>query len=169
MKIRLNDIDLERVERITEQYRNDPESGRTPFAAKVRWLGGYRTENQLGDHAPVPGDEPRALAGTDTGPAPEELLLGAVGQCLAVGYAGTAASRGIEIESLEIDVRGKVNLPAAYGVEEGNPGFDAIEVDVHLMSDASPEDLARMHETVVERAPIPNTVSRPVKVEARLA
>jgi uncharacterized OsmC-like protein len=169
IRTRLNDVDLERVERITEQYRRDPESGRTPFGARVRWLGGYRTESQLGEHQPVRGDEPEDLAGTETGPTPEEMLLGAVGQCLAVGYAGTASSRGIKIQSLEIDVRGKVNLPAAYGVEEGNPGFDEIEVDVRLESDASEDELASMHETVVARAPIPNTVSRPVKVDAKLS
>lgn len=165
---RLNGVDLQKVEQITQQYRRDPDSGRAPFSARVRWLGGYQTVSELGAHQPVKGDEPEALAGTDTGPTPEEMLLGAVGQCLAVGYAGLAASRGIKIDSLEIDVRGKVNLPAAYGVEEGHPGFDRIEVDVHLDADARPEELEDLHEKVVERAPIPNTVARPVEVNARL-
>ncbi len=165
----LNGVDLETVERLTEQYRRDPESGRAPFAARVRWLGGYQTESELGEHGPVRGDEPVALAGTDTGPTPEEMLLGAVGQCLAVGYAGAAAARGIKIASLEIEVRGQVNLPAAYGVEEGNPGFDRIEVSVHLESDAARDELEALHAKVVERAPIPNTVARPVQVDAKLA
>lgn len=165
----LNDVDLEAVERITEQYRRDPESGRRDFGARVRWLGGYRTESDLGPHAPVRGDEPADLAGTETGPTPEEMLLAAVGQCLAVGYAGGAAARGIRIDSLEIEVGGKVNLPAAYGVEDGNPGFDRIEVRVHLDSDASREQLEALHEQVMARAPIPNTVTRPVELDARLA
>lgn len=165
----LNDVDVQAVERIVEQYRRDPESGRRDFGARVRWLGGYRTESELGAHGPVRGDEPADLAGTETGPTPEEMLLGAVGQCLAVGYAGAAASRGIRIDSLVIEVRGKVNLPAAYGVAEGNPGFDRIEVDVHLESDASREQLEALHEQVVARAPIPNTVARPVEVDAKLA
>jgi uncharacterized OsmC-like protein len=166
---RLNDVDLEAVERITEQYRRDPASGRQGFAAKVRWLGGYRTESQLGDHAPLRGDEPAALAGTETGPTPEEMLLGAVGQCLAVGYAGAAAARGLKIDALEIEVTGEVNLPAAYGVQEGNPGFDRVEVRVHLDCDAQRDELEALHEQVVARAPIPNTVSRPVQVDAKLA
>ena len=165
---RFNGVDLEKVERLTEQYRRDPESGQAPFSATVRWLGGYQTENRLGRHGPVQGDEPEELAGTDTGPAPEELLLGAVGQCLAVGYAGAAASRDIEIRELEIEVEGKVNLPAAYGVEDGNPGFDEIDVRVHLDTNADHEAVEALHQKVVERAPIPNTVSRPVKVDAKL-
>lgn len=166
---RLNDVDLEAVDRIVDRYRRDPESGRKAFAASVRWLGGYKTESQLGEHDPLPGDEPTDLAGTDTGPSPEEMLLGAVGQCLAVGYAGAAAARGIRIDSLRIDVHGRVNLPAAYGVEEGNPGFDQIDVDVHLESDVSRDQLEALHEQVVARAPIPNTVARAVAVETKLA
>jgi uncharacterized OsmC-like protein len=165
---KLNGVDLDKVAEITDAYRRDPEQGRAPFAARVRWLGGYQTEAELGRHQPVKGDEPEALAGTDTGPTPEEMLLGAVGQCLIVGYAGAAASRGIKIDSLEIDVHGRVNLPAAYGVEDGNPGFDRIDVDVHLEADASQQELEELHEKVVERAPIPNTVARPVEVKARL-
>ena len=169
MGANVNGIDLQTVERITDGYRADPDSGRTPFSARVRWLGGYKTESELGHHARVPGDEPRALAGTDMGPSPEEMLLGAVGQCLAVGYAGTATARGMTIESLEIEVAGQVNLDAAYGVREGNPGFDRIAVRVHLESDAPREELEAMHEQVVARAPIPNTVARPVEVDAQLA
>ena len=165
----VNGIDLQLVERITDGYRADPGSGRTPFSARVRWLGGYKTESQLGHHAPVRGDEPAELAGTDTGPNPEQMLLGAVGQCLAVGYAGSAAARGLTIQSLEIEVEGQVNLDAAYGVREGNPGFDRIAVKVHLESDAPPEELEAMHEQVVARAPIPNTVARPVEFDAQLA
>lgn len=166
---KLNGVDLEKVERLTERYRQDPASGLTGFAARVRWLGGYRTESALGEHGPVRGDEPVDLAGTDTGPTPEEMLLGAVGQCLAVGYAGAAAARGIRIDSLEIDVKGEVNLPVAYGVQEGNPGFDRIEVNVRLESDAPREELEALHKKVVERAPIPNTVARPVQVDTKLA
>ena len=169
VKLDLNGVDLQAVDRLTDQYRRDPDSGRPGFSATVRWLGGYQTESRLGRHAPVRGDEPTELAGTDTGPSPEEMLLGAVGHCLAVGYAGSAAARGIEIRSLEIDVTGRVNLPAAYGVEEGNPGFDRIEVDVRLDADAPRSALDALHAQVVARAPIPNTVSRPVEVDARLA
>lgn len=164
---KLNGVDLDKVDEITDQYRRNPGSGRVGFAARVRWQGGYETEIDLGEHGPVTGDEPVELAGTNKGPSPEEMLLGAVGQCLAVGYAGAASARGIRINSLEIDVAGHVNLPAAYGVEEGHPGFDRIEVNVNLDSDAPAEELEDLHRKVVERAPIPQTVSRPVEVDVK--
>jgi uncharacterized OsmC-like protein len=164
----LNGVDLERLADLTARYEGDPESGREGFSAQVQWLGGNRTISRLGEHELLRGDEPEALGGTNTGPSPEELLLAAVGQCLSVGYAGSAASAGIEIESLEIEVRGRVNFAAAYGVEPGNPGFDRIEVDVRLVADASDEELSRLHDKVVALAPIPNTITRPIELEARL-
>jgi uncharacterized OsmC-like protein len=165
----LNGVDLDKVGHIAEGYRRNPESGRKRFDARVEWLEGYRTEARLGPHDAVPGDEPEELAGSATGPAPEEMLLGAVGQCLIVGLAGSAAARGIRIESLAVDVEGKANLTAAFGLEEGNPGFDSIDVRVHLDADADRETLEELVDHALRLAPIPNTVSRPVEVKTRLA
>jgi hypothetical protein len=39
---------------------------------------------------------------------------------------------------------------------------------VHLDAAADPQELEELHTKVVERAPIPNTVARPVEVNARL-
>jgi uncharacterized OsmC-like protein len=166
---RLNGVDLVSVRSITDRYRGDPASGHRPFGARVRWLGGYRTESQLGDVSLVRGDEPVDLAGSATGPSPEDMLLGAVGQCLIVGLAGTAAARGIRIDELEVDVRGVVNLSAAYGVEkDASPGFESVDVNVRLESDVSKAQLEQLLEDAMATAPIPNTVQRPVPVRARL-
>ncbi len=163
-----NGVDLEAVQRIVERYRDDPEAGRRPFGARVRWLGGYRTETSLPGTTVVRGDEPVDLAGTGTGPSPEDMLLTAVGQCLVVGLAGSAAARGIEIEALAVEVSGVVNLTAAYGVEPGSPGFREIEIAVHLDSPAPRAELEELLEHALDLAPIPNTVRRPVPVVARL-
>jgi hypothetical protein len=50
----------------------------------------------------------------------------------------------------------------------GNPGFDGIEVTVRLDADGPEEQLRDLHERVLAEAPIPNTVSRPVKLDVRL-
>jgi uncharacterized OsmC-like protein len=165
----LNGIDLASVRSIVERYREDPGSGHRPFAARVRWLGGYRTESHLGNVLLVHGDEPVELAGAGTGPSPEDMLLGAVGQCLIVGLAGSAAARGIRLDELEVHVHGTVNLTAAYGLDEGaSPGFERIDIDVHARSDAPRSDLEELIAHAMALAPIPNTVQRPVPVHARL-
>lgn len=164
-----NGVDLAAVQDFVDRYRADPDAGRHGFSANVRWLGGYRTETALAGATLVHGDEPTELAGTGTGPSPEDMLLTAVGQCLIVGLAGSASARGVVIESLEVEVSGVVNLTAAYGVEAGSPGFQAIDIAVRLESDAPRAELEDLLARALELAPIPNTVQRPVPVAARLA
>jgi uncharacterized OsmC-like protein len=165
----LNGVDTKAVARIADGYRADPSSGRKRFDARVEWLGGYRTQARLGPYRGVAGDEPEELAGSATGPSPEEMLLGAVGQCLIVGLAGSASARGIRLDRLAVEVEGRANLAAAYAVDQGNPGFDAIEVRVHIDADADRERLEDLVQHALKLAPIPDTVSRPVPVEAILA
>jgi uncharacterized OsmC-like protein len=164
-----NGVDLAAVQAVVDGYRADPDSGRRGFSTAVRWLGGYRTETSLAGAVIVRGDEPTELAGTGTGPSPEDMLLTAVGQCLVVGLAGSAAARGIEIDALEVEVSGVVNLTAAYGVEPGSPGFDGVEILVRLDSDTERAELEELIQHALALAPIPNTVQRPVPVTARLA
>src|SRR6185312_14922429 len=101
----INGIDLTAVGAVTERLRARREEP-VRFAAGVRWLGGYRTEARVGPELALAGDEPTELAGGNTGPSPEDLLLGAVGQCLIVGLAGAATARGVRIERLSVDVEG---------------------------------------------------------------
>jgi hypothetical protein len=57
----------------------------------------------------------------------------------------------------------------AYGIEKGNPGFQAIELMVHLEADGGREALQLIVDQALASAPIPNTVARSVPVTARLA
>lgn len=164
----LNGVDLAAVRSVTQRFRDDPQAGHQAFAASVRWLGGYRTEAHLGDVTLVRGDEPVELAGEGSGPAPEDMLLGAVAQCLIVGIAGSASARGIEIESLEVRAEGVVNLNVAYGLEQGSPGFERVDIDVELQSGTSRDELEDLVQHALALAPIPSTVQRAVPVQARL-
>jgi uncharacterized OsmC-like protein len=164
----INGIDPAAVGAVVQRLRERP-SEAVRFRAGVRWLGGYRTEASVGPNAALAGDEPAELAGTGTGPSPEDLLLGAIGQCLIVGVAGAASARGVAIRALAVDVEGDVNLPAAYGVADGHPGFQAIRVTVHLDADADRLELDALVDHALRRAPIPNTVINPVPVTATLA
>ena len=83
----LNDVDLVTVGGLAQAIQVDPERGATVWSASVTWKGAFRSEAQVRDFEPIPSDEPIGLGGTDTAPNPVEQLLGALGNCLAVGYA----------------------------------------------------------------------------------
>lgn len=164
----LNDVDLATIGELVGQYQRDPASGRSHWSARVQWLGGFRADAQVRDLAPVRSDEPRWLGGTESGPNPVELLLGALGQCLAVGYAANASVKGITIRSLEIALEGDVDLPVFLGLTGGNAGYDRIRARVHLESDASRDALEELHSQVISTSPVGNTLANPIPLDIEL-
>ena len=166
---RINDVDIEAVAGLAGKIQTEPEVAATTWKANVTWKGGFASEVNVRDFAAVPSDEPSSLGGTDTAANPVEQLLGALGNCLAVGYAANATGLGIEINDLSIDLEGDLNLHTFLGLNpSGNAGYDAIRVSVALDSDATPDQLAQLHQQVVGTSPVGHTLSRAVPVQIDL-
>lgn len=165
---RTNEVDMSIIAELAERYRADPAKARSFWRARTQWTGGFKTATYARHHAPIHTDEPQLLAGTDTAPNPVELVLAALGSCLTVGYAAAAAGQGIELRSLEIEVKGNVDLRVFLGVAEGHAGYGDIEVTTYIDSDADEQTLRALHDAVVKTSPVGNTVEHPVEVEARL-
>lgn len=140
----------------------------TPFHADVHWRGGFRNEIRVRDLPSTYADEPAILGGTNIAANPVEQVLGALGSCLAIGYAAGATARGITIEDLRIELRGTIDLPVFFGLKEGHAGYRDIDVTVHLRSDADPESLARLHADVIRTSPVGHTLQRPATVNVQL-
>lgn len=164
-----NDVDIEAVAGLAGKITEEPEVAATTWAAEVTWKGGFRSEAKIRDFAPVISDEPAALGGSDEGPNPVEQLLGALGNCLAVGYAANATAAGIDVRDLRIELDGNLDLHTFLGLRDGNAGFSDITVAVHLDADATEEQLAALHEKVTSTSPVGHTLSRAVPVAIELA
>lgn len=164
----LNDVDIDSVASLAAKIQEQPEVAATKWKAEVKWNGGFRSEASIREFATTPSDEPDQLGGTNTGPNPVEQVLGALGNCLAVGYAANATAAGIRINDLTIEVEGDLDLHTFLGLSDGNAGFDAISVKVRLDSDASPEALQDLHEKVTSTSPVGHTLSRAVPLDISL-
>jgi uncharacterized OsmC-like protein len=158
----LNEVNLAAVGALVEAIQGDASKAKTTWAAHVTWNGAFTSESKVRGFEPVPSDEPAALGGTDQAPNPVEQLLGALGNCLAVGYAANATVAGIPIDELSIDLKGDIDLKVFLGLAEGHAGFDSITATVHLKSPASPEDLATLHQKVQATSPVGHTLSSSV-------
>lgn len=136
--------------------------------------GQYRTLSYVGDHAPVVVDEPLHLFGQNTAPAPGEIVLSALGGCLAVGITAVATWKQVRLSKLELFLEADIGNPAAWGAggAEKLPaemGFQEIRVKVVLEGDA-PRDVL---DDIVQRAnyfsPVANTMRNPVPMTIALA
>lgn len=164
----LNDVDLERVASLAKKIQSEPDVAETTWRADVAWKGGFRSEAKIRDFGSARSDEPDQLGGTNTGPNPVEQVLGAFGNCLAVGYAANATAMGITINHLAIKVEGDLDLHSFLGLKEGSAGFSHITAKVELDSDASPEAIQALHAKVTSTSPVGDTLSRAVPVNVEL-
>jgi|GEM_PF-485991 len=104
-----NGVDLDRVNAIREAMRKDAAAGRRTLSGITSWNGGAHSTTIARNFA-IPVDEPVALGGTDRGASPTELVLTALSACIAISIAYSAAEDGVEVNLIEIDVEGNLDL-----------------------------------------------------------
>jgi uncharacterized OsmC-like protein len=135
--------------------------------------GQYRTLSYVGNHAPVVVDEPPHLFGQDTAPAPGEVVLSALGGCLAVGITAVATWKQVKISKLELFLEGDIGNPAAWGaggaeMVPAQMGFQAVRVKVVLEGDATREQLDEIVRHANMYSPVANSMRNPIGFEIGL-
>jgi uncharacterized OsmC-like protein len=128
----------------------------------------------VGNHAPVVVDEPPHLFGEDTAPAPGEIVLSALGGCLAVGITAVATWKQVKLSKLELFLEGDIGNPAAWGAggaEMLHPqmGFQAIRVKVLVEGDATREQLDEIVRHANMYSPVANSMRNPIAFDIGLA
>ena len=132
----LNNVNIGAVGLLAAAISAEPDKGDTLWKATVGWDGGFRTTTTIRDFEPFATDESAALGGTDTAPNPVEQLIGALGSCLAIGYAANATVAGIRIDDLRIEIEGDLNLESFLGLTPGHAGYETLRANVYIESDA---------------------------------
>jgi uncharacterized OsmC-like protein len=112
-------------------------------------------------------DEPPHLFGQDTAPAPGEIVLSALGGCLAVGITAVATWKQVQLSRLELFLEGDIGNPAAWGAggaetPPGLMGFQAIRVKVVVEGDASREMLDEIVQHANMYSPVANSMRNPI-------
>lgn len=95
--------------------------------------GTLRHEVDINGRHTIFTDEPDRLGGSDTGPAPHELMAAMVAACVSTMISMYASSRGWELEGLSVDV--------TYDPE---PTPRHAEVIVHLPSGLREDQVRRL-------------------------
>lgn len=164
-------FDQETLMGLINAVKDDPEVGKTVWKANTKWLGGFRSQAQIRDFT-IGMDEPKALGGSDTGPNMVEVVLGAYGCCLTTGYAANAALRGIELEDIQIELEGDLDLNGFFGLKDPKqccPGYTNVRAKVKLKAPkATPEQIAELHAAVKATSPVGAILERSVDVTTEL-
>jgi uncharacterized OsmC-like protein len=173
VKAYLRPIDRDGLMKFAAAGRADPSRRGTNKVHTVT-DGQYRTLSYVGQHAPVVVDEPPHLFGQDTAPAPGEVVLSALGGCLAVGITAVATWKQVKLSKLELFLEGDIGNPAAWGAggAEMLPpqmGFQAIRVKVVVEGEATREELDQIVQHANLYSPVANSMRNPIPFSIGLA
>jgi uncharacterized OsmC-like protein len=155
------------IEKLVQQYQTDGDSAVAEFRSTTRVVRGFENEATAREFT-IAVDEPEVLGGTNKGPNPVELLLGALGTCQQIVISAYAAALNIELERLEIDTRGTIDLRGLFNVAPVPSGFQEIRFDVKLAArNATEEQLEQLKALALAHCPVLDTLQREVPVQSR--
>jgi uncharacterized OsmC-like protein len=168
----LRQIDRDGLEAFAAVGRANP-GRRGTNAVRTVSLGQFRTLSYVGDHKPVVVDEPLHLFGENTAPAPGEIVLSALGGCLAVGITAVATHRQVKLSRLEVKIEGDIGNAAAWGaggaeMQPAQMGFQHLRVKVLVEGDASRAELDDIVRHANRFSPVANTMRNPIALDIAL-
>ena len=124
---------------------------------------GYRSEVRSGRHRYL-ADEPVSVGGTDTGPAPYDLLLGALGACTSMTLRMYADRKGLDLQKIVVHLsHQKVHAKDCEECETPSGKVDVIKREIELHGDLTPEQRARVLE-IADKCPVHRTLHSEVVV-----
>jgi uncharacterized OsmC-like protein len=175
----VNGIDTAALQGAIDAISTDPAKGQTHWCVTSRWAGGTRSDHHVescrigGQEIPrsftLRVDEPLELCGTNQFANPQEYLQSALNACMMVGYVAVAALMGVKLTKLEVRTSGDIDLRGFLGIDPSVAnGYNRLQQTVTLAGDGSPEQLAKIHETVKATSPNFYNLTRAIPVNSKL-
>ena len=148
------------LERNAKALSLRPSLGQGTAKTRVRLKPGLECEIEEGAWKLTAGMGEKS-GGTNAGPNPGILGRGALGSCLAIGYAMWAARLGVPIESLEVEVEADYDGRGELGVSDDvPPGYTQVRYRVTVTSPAPEEAVRRMIDTADKYSPYRDVYAR---------
>jgi uncharacterized OsmC-like protein len=171
-----NGIDTDRLAAFGGFVAEHPDAATLSTRVATRWEESYRTEaattafKLAGEPIPrttsLSSDLPRALGGDEAGPTPGELVLAALGSCVAQAFVESAAMTGVSIDHLEVAAEGHLDLRGIVGFAGARPGFSRIHLDIQVASSTDAAQIDELVAAALHRSPVADTVRAGVPVDA---
>jgi uncharacterized OsmC-like protein len=169
-----NGVNVTKLTATIRAIQKQPELAQFKFCASKEWDNGghnvatvdnfYGVCQETEHKAPfvMHADEPPVMLGEDNGANPVEFVLAGLSGCMTTTLAYHAAGRGLNLESVESEYEGDVDL---QGLLDINPnvrsGYREIRVKFKVKGDA---DEATIQE-LVRKSPVYDTLANPVKIK----
>jgi uncharacterized OsmC-like protein len=173
-----NGVNTQVLNTVFESMRNHPEMAKATFSVKSAWNGGFSVTStskgfriggqniERNTEYRTQHDFPDQLSGEGRGPTVCESCMGSLAACLTQTIVAHATSRGIQIDSIDIDVEGDVDLRGFTGISNDvRPGAQQFRVNMNIKSNnASKEQINEMYEIGKRFSPAFDTLTNGTSV-----
>jgi uncharacterized OsmC-like protein len=173
-----NGVNTQVLNTVFESMRNHPEMAKATFSVKSAWNGGFSVTStskgfriggqniERNTEYRTQHDFPDQLSGEGTGPTVCESCMGSLAACLTQTIVAHATSRGIQIDSIDIDVEGDVDLRGFTGISNDvRPGAQQFRVNMNIKSNkASKEQINELYEIGKRFSPAFDTLTNGTSV-----
>lgn len=154
-------------ERNRKAIKVRPSVGLSTARTIIRVKNGTTCEIESGSKKLVCDVGP-AADGNDAGPGPGILERGALGSCLAIGYATWAAYLNIPIGAIEVEIESDFDASGQFGLSEIPPGFKELRYCVMIESSAPEESIRELIEKADAHSPVLDDFKRPIPIERKI-
>jgi putative redox protein len=116
------------------------------------------------------GDEPEGVGGSDMGPSPYEMLMGALGSCTAMTLRMYAERKGWPLTGVSVRLSyGKVHKDDCDECDRDDPRslIDKVDREIALTGDLTDEQRRRLVE-IATRCPVHRTMTAGTVIVDRL-
>jgi uncharacterized OsmC-like protein len=175
----INGINVDDLMALVSGVDANTANAATSWRVATCWKGQTHSRSKVdgfdiaGEHVARPFtidiDEPCELGGSNRYANPQEHLIAALNACMTVGYAAQCALRGIELESLEIETTGDIDLRGFLGLNpDVAPGYESMAYTVRIKGNATPEQFEEVHAAVMATSPNFHNISKPIALSPTL-
>ena len=173
-----NGVNTQILNTAFDSIRNKPEMSKVTFSVKSEWNGGFSVTSsskgfrmgsqniERNTEYKMQYDYPNQLAGEGRGPTVCEGCMGALAACLTQTIVAHATSRGIKIDSIDINVEGDLDMRGWTGISNDvRPGAQQFRVNMNIKSDtASKEQINELYEIGKRFSPAFDTLTNGTSV-----
>src|SRR5918995_2214273 len=174
-----NGVNTQILNTVFESMQAHSGMAKATFSVKSAWNGGFSVDTTASKGFRIGGqniernveyktqyDFPNQLAGEGRGPTVCEGCMGALAACLTQTIVAHATSRGIQLDGINIDVEGDVDMRGFAGISSNvRPGAQQFRVNVNIQSSsASKEQLDELREIGKRHSPAYDTLTKGTSV-----
>ena len=170
-----NGVNVTAMMDVIEAVQGNAEIGKFNFRLRNSWMDGDRNRSTIKDFTGAlatqradgkafvfENGEHQVLLGRDEAPNPVEWLLHALIGCMTTTTAYHCAARGIEVEAIDSQVDGDIDLRGFLGLsDEVRKGYSQIRVRMRVKTAASPDTI----KAITDMSPVKDVVGGSVPID----